>query len=132
MQATQWGSPRNVASHGLFASFSILVWLFVYFLYDRLLCSFTPTNIILRLPNWNIYKNACFFVWSYLGNDEDYLNIVIKDGGISVLMKVTTGKLDLFIKPNRLRFDDYRWHKVVVHRRIKEVKFSIIISNYAT
>ncbi len=49
------------------------------------------------------------------------MNIVIKDGGISVLMKVTTGKLDMYIKPNRVRFDDYRWHKISLHRRIKEV-----------
>lgn len=63
------------------------------------------------------------FVHPNIGNEEDYLNVAIKDGGISVLMKVTTGKLDMYIKPNRVRFDDYRWHKVSVHRRIKEVSF---------
>lgn len=61
------------------------------------------------------------------GNEEDYLNVAIKDGGISLLMKVTTGKLDIYIKPNRVRFDDYRWHKVTVHRRIKEVSDFILI-----
>ncbi|XP_065225027.1 neurexin 1 isoform X2 [Planococcus citri] len=64
------------------------------------------------------YSNGFLF---HSGNEEDYLNIAIKEGGISVLMKVTTGKLDMYIKPNKVRFDDYRWHKIILHRRIKEI-----------
>lgn len=75
--------------------------------------------MIVQEKRSELQTNHCALFCS--GNDEDYLNIVIKDGGISVMMKVTTGKLDLYIKPNRVRFDDYRWHKVVIHRRIKEV-----------
>ena len=74
----------------------------------------------LTLP---ICTNVIIYSWCLcLGNDEDYLNIAIKEGGISVLMKVTTGKLDMYIKPNKVRFDDYRWHKIILHRRIKEVR----------
>lgn len=72
-----------------------------------------------------IFLHSLFGLFN-LGNADDYLNVVIKDGGISVQMKVTTGKLDMYIKPNRVRFDDYRWHKVSVHRRIKEVSFKFI------
>lgn len=76
-----------------------------------------------------IFSHSLFELFN-LGNTDDYLNVVIKDGGISVQMKVTTGKLDMYVKPNRVRFDDYRWHKVSVRRHIKEVSFKFISIQY--
>ena len=44
-------------------------------------------------------------------------------------MGLATGKQEMQIKPNKVRFDDNQWHKVSVHRRIQEVRHGII-SNY--
>ncbi|EFN61331.1 hypothetical protein EAG_01299, partial [Camponotus floridanus] len=29
------------------------------------------------------------------------------------------GRLDLHIKPVKVRFDDNQWHKIVVHRKVQ-------------
>ncbi|XP_024085653.1 neurexin-2 isoform X2 [Cimex lectularius] len=36
-------------------------------------------------------------------------------------MNLGNGKLDLQIKPKRVRFDDNQWHKLTVHRRVQEI-----------
>ncbi|XP_046687748.1 neurexin-3-like isoform X2 [Homalodisca vitripennis] len=36
-------------------------------------------------------------------------------------MSLGNGKLDVLIKPIRVRFDDNQWHKVTVHRRVQEI-----------
>lgn len=67
------------------------------------------------------------------GHDTDYLNLALKDGGVSLSMGLSNGKQEMHIKPARVRFDDHQWHKVTVHRRIQEVKGNLIImffSNY--
>ncbi|XP_050438780.1 neurexin-1a isoform X2 [Adelges cooleyi] len=52
---------------------------------------------------------------------NNYLNVGVVTGGISVTMKVGTGTLDMFIKPNRIRFDDNQWHKILVTRKIQGI-----------
>ncbi|VVC42463.1 Concanavalin A-like lectin/glucanase domain,EGF-like domain,Laminin G domain [Cinara cedri] len=52
---------------------------------------------------------------------SNYLNVGIVTGGISVTMRVGTGSLDMFVKPNRIRFDDNQWHKISVTRKIQGI-----------
>lgn len=75
----------------------------------------------------------CYFT----GEGGDYLTVSLKDGGAAVGMTLANGRLDLHIKPARVRFDDNQWHKIIVHRKVQEVsffflnyfKFSFIIFN---
>ncbi|XP_043272551.1 neurexin-3 isoform X2 [Venturia canescens] len=57
----------------------------------------------------------------YSGEGGDYLAISLKDGGAAVGMTLANGRLDLHIKPARVRFDDNQWHKIIVHRRVQEI-----------
>lgn len=57
----------------------------------------------------------------YLGHGTDYLNLALRDGGVSLTMGLSNGKQEMHIKPSRVRFDDHQWHKVTVHRRIQEI-----------
>jgi len=63
-------------------------------------------------------------VYFYVSGDgsSNYLNVGIVTGGITVTMRVGTGSLDMFIKPNRIRFDDNQWHKISVTRKVQGVK----------
>lgn len=56
-----------------------------------------------------------------LGHGTDYLNLALRDGGVSLTMGLSNGKQEMHIKPSRVRFDDHQWHKVTVHRRIQEI-----------
>jgi len=55
------------------------------------------------------------------GEGDDYLTISLRDGGAAVGMTLAKGRLDLHIKPARVRFDDHQWHKIIVHRKVQEV-----------
>ncbi|XP_056637002.1 neurexin-1 isoform X2 [Diorhabda sublineata] len=57
----------------------------------------------------------------YTGDGNDYLNVAIKDGILSLTMGLSNGKQEMQIKPNKVRFDDNQWHKVSIHRRIQEI-----------
>ncbi|KFB36467.1 AGAP004066-PA-like protein [Anopheles sinensis] len=57
----------------------------------------------------------------YTGHGTDYLNLALRDGGVSLTMGLSNGKQEMHIKPSRVRFDDHQWHKVTVHRRIQEI-----------
>lgn len=61
------------------------------------------------------------------GEGDDYLTISLRDGGAAVGMTLAKGRLDLHIKPARVRFDDHQWHKIVVHRKVQEVTIVIIL-----
>lgn len=60
------------------------------------------------------------------GEGNDYLNVAIKDGCLSLTMGLANGKQEMQIKPNKVRFDDNQWHKVSIHRRIQEVSESFM------
>lgn len=55
------------------------------------------------------------------GEGDDYLTVSLRDGGAAVGMTLAKGRLDLHIKPTRVRFDDNQWHKISVHRKVQEV-----------
>ncbi|PBC32996.1 Neurexin-3-alpha [Apis cerana cerana] len=56
----------------------------------------------------------------YSGEGDDYLTISLRDGGVAVGMTLAKGRLDLHIKPVRVRFDDNQWHRIIVHRKVQE------------
>lgn len=70
----------------------------------------------------------------YVSGDEsnNYLNVGIVTGGITVTMQVGTGSLDMFIKPNRIRFDDNQWHKISVTRKVQGVRELILYNSFYT
>ncbi|KAL0121241.1 hypothetical protein PUN28_008721 [Cardiocondyla obscurior] len=57
----------------------------------------------------------------YSGEGDDYLIISLRDGGAAVAMTLAKGRLDLHIKPAKVRFDDHQWHRIVVHRKVQEI-----------
>lgn len=65
------------------------------------------------------------FVMPTTGHNTDYLNLALRDGGVSLTMGLANGKQEMHIKPARVRFDDHQWHKVTVHRRIQEVRTTL-------
>ena len=64
----------------------------------------------------------------FSGNGHDYMNLALKDGGVSLTVQLGTGKLDTAIKPGTVRFDDNAWHHVLVVRKSSEVFFYILNS----
>ncbi|XP_023287827.1 neurexin-3, partial [Orussus abietinus] len=57
----------------------------------------------------------------YSGEGGDYLTVSLRDGGTAIGMTLANGRLDLHIKPLRVRFDDNQWHRIVVHRKVQEI-----------
>ncbi|XP_068987141.1 neurexin 1 isoform X10 [Bombus flavifrons] len=57
----------------------------------------------------------------YSGQGDDYLTVSLRDGGAAVGMTLAKGRLDLHIKPVRIRFDDNQWHKIIVLRKVQEI-----------
>uniref|UniRef100_T1JIS0 Laminin G domain-containing protein n=1 Tax=Strigamia maritima TaxID=126957 RepID=T1JIS0_STRMM len=58
----------------------------------------------------------------YSGDGEDFLNLALKDGGVVLTINLGSGALEKQVKPSRVRFDDNQWHKVIVHRKVLEVR----------
>ena len=52
---------------------------------------------------------------------EDYLNLALKDGGVSLSLNLGSGRLDTGINPSSVRFDDDRWHHVAIKREAQQV-----------
>ncbi|KYN22140.1 Neurexin-3-alpha, partial [Trachymyrmex cornetzi] len=77
-----------------------------------------------RAANGLLFYSDPFLI---TGEGDDYLTISLRDGGAAVSMSLAKGRLDLHIKPVKLRFDDRQWHKIVVHRKVQEVTIIIII-----
>lgn len=61
------------------------------------------------------------------GEGDDYLTVSLRDGGAAVGMTLAKGRLDLHIKPARVRFDDNQWHKIIVHRKVQEVMIMFLL-----
>lgn len=80
-------------------------------------CSSLPVSDISAIKQYFIEN----FQLSFSGHGTDYLNLAIRDGGVSLTMGLANGKQEMHIKPARVRFDDHQWHKVTVHRRIQEI-----------
>lgn len=62
----------------------------------------------------------------YTGDGHgDYLNLAIRDGGVTLSVKLGSGLSERTVKPARMRFDDNQWHKVLVHRKVREVSLQM-------
>jgi hypothetical protein len=57
----------------------------------------------------------------FAGDGVDYLSLSLRDGRITISINLGNGPLDASIHPDHLRFDDYQWHSVRVHRKVQEV-----------
>ena len=55
------------------------------------------------------------------GDGDDYLNLALRDGGISLSVNLGSGRLDTGIHPTSVRFDDDNWHHIVIKRDAQEV-----------
>ncbi|XP_076166768.1 neurexin 1 isoform X2 [Ptiloglossa arizonensis] len=76
----------------------------------------TQESIILQFKTRQ--PNGLLF---YSGDGDDYLTVSLRDGGVAVGMTLAKGRLDLHIKPARVRFDDNQWHMIMVHRKVQEI-----------
>lgn len=92
---------------------------------NRTDCYFSPVRLIdsfIRILHAHFIDFLYFGVYFCVsGHGTDYLNLAIRDGGVSLTMGLSNGKQEMHIKPARVRFDDHQWHKVTVHRRIQEI-----------
>ncbi|GBM88525.1 hypothetical protein AVEN_113587-1 [Araneus ventricosus] len=52
---------------------------------------------------------------------EDFLHVSLKGGGIAVHTKLGSGHVEKVVRPSKVRFDDNQWHKIVIHRKVREV-----------
>jgi hypothetical protein len=62
----------------------------------------------------------------FAGDGVDYLSLSLRDGRITISINLGNGPLDASIHPDHLRFDDYQWHSVRVHRKVQEVLSFIV------
>lgn len=61
------------------------------------------------------------------GDGEDYLALTLRDGAVTLNINLGSGKLDVQIRPPRVRFDDNQWHRVNIHRKAQEVHFLLLL-----
>ena len=84
-----------------------------------------------KLLLFNTFSDIFFvFVSCVLGDGgEDYLNLALKDGAISLSINLGSGTLDTGIgqiskdEKKTVRFDDDQWHHVSIKRVAKEVNW---------
>ena len=74
------------------------------------------------------------FILSIGDGGEDYLNLALKDGGISLSINLGSGTLDTGIgqiskdEKKTVRFDDDQWHHVSIKRVAQEVREKIFLT----
>ncbi|XP_067682449.1 neurexin 1-like isoform X4 [Haliotis asinina] len=57
----------------------------------------------------------------FTGDLKDYLNVAVRDGGIIVTINLGSGAYEAEVRPSHVRFDDGRWHHLVVRREAREL-----------
>ena len=62
-----------------------------------------------------------FLFFFFAGDQNDYLSLAIKDGGVSLSINLGNGRLDTGIRNRVIRFDDDVWHNVVITRVAQKV-----------
>ena len=57
---------------------------------------------------------------------EDKVSVSVVDGSVQVRVRLGTGSFDAELRPplDNVRYDDGRWHHVVVSRQAREVRFT--------
>lgn len=56
-----------------------------------------------------------------IGNAKDYITAGLIDGGVFLTVNLGSGQFEVNIRPADARFDDNRWHQLVIRRDAKEV-----------
>lgn len=97
-----------------------ITWMYTMLFQLTISLNFPTSNI--TLPSSFDWRKSLFTSSLFSGHGTDYLNLALRDGGVSLTMGLANGKQEMHIKPARVRFDDHQWHKVTVHRRIQEVR----------
>ena len=95
-----------------------------FFIVKKLYCFLSKLYLIHFLISFFV------FVSCVLGDGgEDYLNLALKDGAISLSINLGSGTLDTGIgqiskdEKKTVRFDDDQWHHVSIKRVAKEVNW---------
>ncbi|XP_045116786.1 neurexin-1-like isoform X2 [Portunus trituberculatus] len=57
----------------------------------------------------------------FSGDGKDYVNIALREGGVLVTLDMGGDPLKVTVRPDNVRFDDNQWHRVSVHRTVKEI-----------
>uniref|UniRef100_A0A2C9K884 Uncharacterized protein n=1 Tax=Biomphalaria glabrata TaxID=6526 RepID=A0A2C9K884_BIOGL len=57
----------------------------------------------------------------YTGNAKDYITAGLIDGGVFLTVNLGSGQFEVNIRPADARFDDNRWHQLVIRRDAKEL-----------
>ncbi|XP_064486129.1 neurexin 1-like [Ornithodoros turicata] len=66
-------------------------------------------------------RQATALLW-YSGDGlGDFMLLGLKDGGLLLSVSLGSGALEKTVRPARVRFDDNQWHRVVVHRKVREI-----------
>ncbi|XP_067682450.1 neurexin 1-like isoform X5 [Haliotis asinina] len=61
----------------------------------------------------------------FTGDLKDYLNVAVRDGGIIVTINLGSGAYEAEVRPSHVRFDDGRWHHLVVRREAREISVEV-------
>ena len=48
--------------------------------------------------------------------------LTLREGAVTLNINLGSGKLDVQIRPPKVRFDDNQWHRVNIHRKAQEVR----------
>ena len=59
----------------------------------------------------------------YSGENGDFINVALREGGIVVSINLGSGvfETDVHLQRGTVRFDDNEWHKLVITREAREV-----------
>ena len=80
-----------------------------------------------------MYRLLIIYHIIILGDGEDYLNLALKEGGISVSINLGSGTLNTGIGlGGSVRFDDDQWHHVSLKRVAQKVRSSAHHSFFCT
>ena len=66
------------------------------------------------------------------GAGQDYILIHLMEGGVSLTINQSSGKLDTAIKPQGQSFNDNTWHQVTLSRETKLVRLKMSFFFLAT
>ena len=79
------------------------------------------------MPSVLLYISFNIYLPCIGDGGEDYLNLALKDGGISLSINLGSGTLDTGIgqiskdEKKTVRFDDDQWHHISIKRVTQEV-----------
>uniref|UniRef100_H3A1W5 Neurexin 3 n=1 Tax=Latimeria chalumnae TaxID=7897 RepID=H3A1W5_LATCH len=61
----------------------------------------------------------------HTGKSADYVNLALKDGGVSLVINLGSGAFEAIVEPVNGKFNDNMWHEVKVTRNLRQVTISV-------